>query len=254
MKNTVKLLIILAFLFLTACVSGQDKTTSTNAFIANDSVNLEKDAMEKLFAIIVKNNKNAELKDNQIFLGNKKIKVSVITEFDESNQGKYVFAGKFVTEIIDSKENSFSVGSIGIGEDRKDAVTTFIDEWIGLFGTAFSDMLANSNSIKVENYQIFSGLMGIRGEKPTNGWVNGSSEMNKKIISALLPIIKKSNKDLNATNLMITVSEKGEIDGECRLNNEVSQEVINELKKLKWDKGSSIYMFKQFYIINKVEK
>lgn len=255
MKNILKLNLFLSFLLLISCSSKSisanfDKEPKTNSNLAVNSLeNVEKNALQKLYTEIAKNNKNSELKNEEIIVGNKKIKVLVTTEFDGQNQGKYVFAAKFDTEISDSNKESFSIGSIGIGEDRKDAVETSIDEWIGIFGGAFSNMLANTNGIKSEKLEIYSGLMGIRGEKPAKSWIDGSPAMNKKIISAISPIIKKSGKNLNAINLLLTISEKGEIKGECKLNNEVSQELFDEVKKLNWDKGSSIYMFKQFYLV-----
>ncbi|CAN5289047.1 hypothetical protein BH10ACI1_BH10ACI1_03550 [soil metagenome] len=254
MKFLFTKILLLSLLLFTNCQNNEGKNENKSEVKSEKtSVNeLEKKSLAKLYeAIKAKKNEDIELKEDEIRIGKAKVKVSTAIEFDGNRQGKWIFAARFDTKLIDTTEAVFTVGSIGIGEDKNDAVETSIDEWIGLFGTAFSEMLSKSEGIKVGGFKVFSGLMGIRGEKPSQGWIDGSPKMNEKILNALLPIIKKSNKEMNSINLMLTVNENGEIDGECKMNNEVSQDILNELKKLNWEKSSTGYLFKQFYLIKK---
>lgn len=217
------------------------------------SANEVKSPLEKLYQVIKaeKNNANAELRADEIQIGTVKIKVLTTVEFDGAHQGKWIFAAKYETSLIDKKETVITLGSIGIGENKKDAAATSIDEWVALFGTSLSQMLAKSETGIVNgDFIIYPGLMGIRGEKPAQTWTDGSQEMNKKIINTLLPTIKKTNKEITTINLMIIV-DKTSVEGECRINNDVSEEVLTEIKKLDWKTSQTGYMFKQFYLIKK---
>lgn len=215
---------------------------------------LEKKALAKLFEAVsnAKDGKDVELKADEIRIGKSKVKVSAALEFDAAHEGKWVFAVRFDTKLTDAKETIFTVGSVGIGTDRKDAVETSIDEWVGIFGAALARMLAKPDAgIVLDNFVVFPGLMGIRGEKPAASWIDGSPEMNKKIINAALPVIKKSRHEISSINLIITVDKTGGVNGECRINNEVSGELLDEIKKLDWKTGAKGYMFKQLYLIAK---
>lgn len=47
------------------------------------------------------------------------------------------------------------------------------------------------------------------------------------------------------------IGKSGVIDGECRIDNEVSQNLLNDLKKLDWPPSDEGFLFKQFYLIEK---
>lgn len=248
------LAVIFLLLNILSSVSCQEKIDNKieNKSQVQPTDNLETKALAKIFDSI-KNQKieGAELKADEIVIGKTKIKVTAATEHDMSNQGGWIYAARFETKLFALQENVFTVGSIGIGKDRNDALQTAIDEWAAFFVTAFSEMLANQTGSEIAGFRIYPGLLGIRGEKPTPSWIDGSAEMNKKIINALMPVIKKSDREINSLNLMLSVTPNGDVDGECRINNEVSQEILAELKKLNWDKSQTGYLFKQFYLLRK---
>lgn len=250
MKFITAIILILNLLSFVSCQKNEGKMEKSSSI--KPSGDFESKPLSKLFeAIKSKGIENVELKKEEILVGKAKIKVITTVEYDGSNQGKWVYAARYETKLIDTSETTFTVGSIGIGSDKNDAEETSIDEWIALFGKAFSEMLTKVEGEIIGNFKVFSGLMGIRGEKPSQGWIDGSPQMNKKIISILLPIIKKSNKEINSLNLILSINPNGEIDGECRFNNEISQEILTELKKLNWEKSQTAYLFKQFYLLKK---
>lgn len=256
MKTILKVFLLSNLLFVTVCsTNSQTIITANKQLTSNKDSNsneLNKKALTKLYAEIAKENQNAEIKNDEILVGESKIKVSVVPEQELKRDGKFIFAAKFDIKLSDNKDTLFTVGSVGIGNDQSDAYETVLDEWIGLFGTSFAQLFANSKTrISVGNFTVFPGLMGIRGEKPANNWIDGSAEMNKKIINSLLSIIRKSNKEVTSVNLLLTADESGIISGECRVNNEISQAIMDELKKLDWKTDSSSYMFKQYYLIKK---
>lgn len=254
MKLIAAIFLLLNFLTFASCqkteVKSEIKPIETPQTKSGSNLNTK--SLTKLFELLKsKNIKDIEIKADEIRAGNSKIKVSTTVEHDVFNQDRWIFAARYETRLIDAGETLFTVGSVGIGSDKNDAEETSIDEWIGLFGTAFAEMLAKSNDLKIGGFDIYAGAMGIRGEKPAESWIDGSSAMNKKIIGALLPLIKKSNREITSLNLMLTVNQAGEIEGECRINNEVSAGLLAELKKLDWTKSQTLYMFKQFYLLRK---
>ena len=227
MKEILKICLFALFA-VSACVSPA-KTPEIQKPETSKIDEISKVAATELHKLLANNNQNVELKDGKIISGKKVIEVSVVTEHSLEKDGKWIFAGRFETKLTENEVNNFTVGYIGIGDNKQDAINTSIQEWLNLFGTALEGMILNSESVlKFDNFKVFAGNTGIRGNPPIHSWNNGSEEMNRKIIAQLLPLIKKINKDINFINLMLTVNEKGEIDGECRINNEVSQEIIAE--------------------------
>lgn len=255
MKKSFNLFLLICSLTLSSCTFGNQPVITQNlnqSNLKNDltQINLNKIALTKLFDIVKSENKEAVLGENEIVLGKDRIQVKVTIENELEDEKDYIIAARFDTKLTRMDENIFTVGSIGIGVDKKDAEETVVDEWIGLFGVALGNLLQDK-AIKIDNLKVYSSLMGIRGQKPSNSWIDGSPEMTKKIVNTLATLIKKQNKEINSINLIIAVSQEGEIQGECYLNNEVSREVFDKIKELNWTKGDSPYMFKQFYLIKK---
>jgi len=68
----------------------------------------------------------------------------------------------------------------------------------------------------------------------------------------LLPIIKFINvktTDLNSASLLIIKEQNKSVQGECRINGDISESTFDELKVLEWP-DSSDYLLKQFYILS----
>jgi hypothetical protein len=246
MKLSIKILVLSLLLFV-GCQNNESKSEAKS--VKEDS--LDKKAIAKLYEVVreAKSGKDVELNENQIRVDKIKIRVTTNVEFDNSREDKWIFAARFDTQIVDVQETKITIGSIGIGKDREDAVNTSIDEWLALFGTSLSQLFSKSEmTITMDNFEIYPGLAGIRGEAPSE--VSGSSkEGQKRIIEKLLPILKKSSKELSSINLMLNVSKTGIVDGECRINNQISQEALNEIKKLEWKVSETGYIYKQFYLV-----
>lgn len=254
MKNLFTPILIFVLSF-NGCL-GNELNSSEKTSTQPQSTYIDKTQNKTLFKLYdflkLQGVKNVALNGDEIKIGDKKLNVSVSTEFSGAKENKWIFAAGFITKLIDSSEEVFTVGSIGIDDSEESAIDTAIEEWLGIFGTALSKMLQESKEVSIENFKIYSGLMGIRGEKPTTDWLNGSDKMSKKIITALLPTIKNEGKKMNSINLIVVVNEQGEINGECGLNNRVNEEIIELLKNLNWEKSATGYIFKQFYLVKKV--
>jgi hypothetical protein len=242
MKNKVRIV-----LFLTLFIGLGYREGSAQA------VDLEKMAVEKLHKLIDEDMAgNAKLKDSEIHVGQKRIRVSAAVEHEQTQDEAYIFAARFDTTLTGADDVVFTLGSIGIGKDKKDAMETSVDEWVSQFGKALSRMLSTSDPKSKDEMGIFPGFLGVRGKLPSKGWLDGTWEMQRKLAMVVIPIVRKMKGDLFAVDLMIVVEKEGHVRGECRLNNAVSQELMDEMKKLDW-KSNTSFLLKQFYLIRKNE-
>ncbi|MGH1384689.1 DUF6348 family protein [Kordia sp.] len=248
MKKIKSTLLTFVICFFIYNCNGQSKKTEQKIEFELNKV--EEIATQHLYDIIIKNSK-AIKNGNKIILGDKSIEINVNVEFDGKKEGKWIYASNFSTIVKTSKTTEFNIGSIGIGNSREEAVNVSIQEWIAVFGIPLSDMLNNKNGYKISETIVFSGLMGIRGNLPKNTWLNGDSEMTAKIISHISQLIKSAKDEIVSVDIKLIIGNNGVLDGECKLGNKVSIELLNQLKTIEWPASGEGYLFKQFYIIKK---
>lgn len=226
----------------------KNKETEKTQVVAIDSS--EKLALHYLFDKI-KKLPNARLEENKIMVGDTSIQVKINVEFEGQKEGKWVYAANIFTFYKAKKEGLINVGSIGIGSTKEEALNVCIQEWIAIFGIPFANMLNDSESIKVSNMKVFPGLMGTRGNPPAKTWLKGYDEMTNKMISKIQQEIKSKPGNLVSVDIKLKISKSGVTDGECRIDNEVSQNLLNELKQLDWPPSDEEFILKQFYLIRK---
>ncbi|MFK7747372.1 MAG: DUF6348 family protein [Kordia sp.] len=249
MKNIKSTLLTFVICFFIYNCNGQSKNTEKK--IASELNTVNETATQYLYNRIVKDSK-AVKKGNKITLGDKSIEVNLSVEFDGQQEGKWIYASNFSTIVKTSKKIEFNISSIGIGNSREEAINVSIQEWIAAFGIPLSDMLNNKNGYKISETMVFSGLMGIRGNLPENTWLNGDTAMTTKIISHLSQLIKSEKDEIVTIDIKLLIGKNGVLDGECKLENKVSTELLNKLKTIEWPVSGEGYLFKQFYIIKKL--
>lgn len=237
MRKTFKIALSQLLLIFLAYHSGSAQT-----------IDLKKLAVKKLHETIKsdRNDAGVELKDDHLYVDGKLIKISTTVENDLVRNGVFIFAVKFDTSL--AGDRTFSVGSIGVGKDRNDAIETSVNEWVDYFGKAFARMLAGLVTKTTGDLEFYPGFMGVRGELP-EGWLNGTNEMHDKFINVLTPLLRKTTGDPISVSIMVTNSD-GVLTGECRINNEISTKLLDELKKLDWRTDKS-FIFKQFYLVKR---
>lgn len=222
--------------------------------LSAQNIDLEKTALEKLYKMVNEDtDRSARLRNGEIYLGQKRIKVSSSVEHDQSQGDAYIFAVRFDTTFVDTNPEVITISSIGIGKDKKDAMEASVDEWVNYFGKALSRMLAAYDTNLREGLGFYPGFMGVRGKLPSKTWLDGTWEMNRKLIEVINPVVKKEKRNLISVNLMIVVEKGGAVGGECTINNVVSQELMDELKKMEWKAGPETYLFKQSFMIKRTE-
>lgn len=237
MKKVLEIFALLSALICLAALSG-----------AAQSTDLEKLAVNKLSEAIKKESKDVafELKDGHLYVDRKLVTVSTVVEHDLVRNGVYIYAVRFDTTIGQGK--TFSVGSVGVGKDKNDAIDNSLNEWVDYFGKALTRFWAGSGIKANDGFEFYPGFAGIRGEDP-EGWLKGTVEMHDKLITALVPTLKDEAGELHSVSIMITSSD-GVLSGECRIDNEVSGKLLERLKKLDWKTDKS-YIFKQYYLVTR---
>lgn len=243
--------IVLPFLicfFIYGCNAQSKDTEKKRISILNE---VDKTATKLLYDKIISNSKTIK-NGNKILVDNASIEINSKVEFDGKNQGNWIYATNFSTIIKASENTEFNIGSIGIGNSREEAIKVSIQEWFAIFGIPLSDMLNNKNGDKISEKMVFSGLMGIRGDLPKNTWLNGDSAMTTKIISHIDQLIKVTKDEIVYLDIKLMIMNNSIVDGECKLGNQVSIELLNQLKNIDWPVSEKGYLFKQFYIIKKI--
>ncbi len=252
MKSIVTSILSLSiFLSCTNSTSSTNESKTDNSQVArNDST--EKVALRHLFDKISKLS-HVSFKDNQILIGDTSIRLKINVEFDGQKEGKWIYAANISTFYQTGKETKIDVGSIGIGSNKAEAINVCIQEWFAVFGIPFTNMLNGDKSLSASNMKVFSGLMGVRGNLPENTWLKGDDEMTKKIVGQIQDQVKNEAVDIVPIDIKVMIGKNGISDGECRIGNKVSGQLLENLKRLNWPTSNEGFMFKQFYLIKKVE-
>jgi hypothetical protein len=250
-----KLLLKTAFLLsaLLGCTnpsSPDESSDVANQQEGNDKV--EEIALRQIFDKIRKF-PNTKFTGKQIIIGDSSISLKVTTEFNGQKEGSWIYAAAFSTLCHFGKDEKITIGSLGIGSSAREAQDICIQEWFATFGTAFDNMLQDSGKIVLSDKKVFPGLMGIRGNLPENTWLRGDDNMTKTIMSKIGSRIHPEPNKMISIAINIMVNNKGSIDGECRLNNQVSEELLSDLKQLNWPASEKGFLFKQFYLVKKIK-
>ena len=224
---------ILSLSILFSCTNSTStiKDTETDKSQVASSDSTEKVALQHLFDKISKLPK-ASFEDNEILIGDTSMRLKINVEFDGQKEGKSIYAANITTFYKASKAIQINVGSIGIGSNKEEAINVCIQEWFTVFGIPFTNMLNDDKSISISNLKIFSGLMGIRGNLPENTWLKGDDEMTKRIIFQIQEQIKNESGDIIPIDIKLMIGKNGVSDGECRIANKVSEQLLESLKEL----------------------
>lgn len=253
--NLMKLIVttVLAFSALLGCTSPSPPNRSDSTAKQQGSTHsVEEIALRQIFNKI-SHLPNTTFTDKQILINTSSITLKEGIEFNGQEEGNWIYAAKFTTSYNSEKETDISIGSIGIGASASEAQDVCIQEWLATFGIAFTSMLQDSNAVAVSNMKIFPGLMGIRGSLPENTWLKGDDNMTKIIMSKIGSRVALETGTLIPIDIKIMVKANKAIDGECRINNQISIGLMNDLKQLDWPSSKEGFLFKQFYLIKKTK-
>jgi|JI8StandDraft_1071087.scaffolds.fasta_scaffold18542_2 hypothetical protein len=192
---------------------------------------------------------NVSMNDNAIIIGNNSIRLDIRTEFDGKKDDKWIYAANFTTVYKAETETECRAGSIGIGSTQAEAINVCLEEWFAAVGIPLTNVMKGDNSIPLANCFAYPGLMGIRGELPENTWVNGDYQMAFTILNHIQDEITPPTGGIIPIEIKLNIGATGVLDGECRIHNKVSPQILEKLKLLPWPTSYKGYLFKQFYFV-----
>jgi hypothetical protein len=215
---------------------------------ADEENDLAKSASILFGQIASKAGSAISFENGQVISGNKRIRVTAVSENVLKQAGRFISAARFEISIDDTKRPELTFGSIGIGDSGADASQTAVTEWYLLAGRAlFAGIGGQPPDIRADDLSIYVGLMGIRGERP-EGWLDGTTKMNQQIIEVLRKHLPAAGV-LSAIDLKMMVKANASIEGQCMIDGKESVDAIADLKSLPWPATKDSYMFKQAYVV-----
>jgi hypothetical protein len=157
--------------------------------------------------------------------------------------------GVFVDEVL----QPLTYGSLGIGNDREDAISTAVSEWAAAVGEALLGGLGVKIGEKPEQigpFLVYRGPAGIRGSDR----VIWSSEKDKRLllhVRTFVQGLEHTPGELHAISLMALVTSDGVTEGECRIDGEISSSLLKAIQSFPWDQSGVKFVFKQFYVVRR---
>lgn len=143
---------------------------------------------------------------------------------------------------------AFTAGSVGIDTSREVALVTAADEWTMQYGMPMVDALAaKPPKLAHGGYQIYAGPAGIRGSKP-DGLETLDADFFRTVEPALATLFP-SKSGLHALSITAVREPDGRVDGEFRVDGEVSEPLKKLAVQMTWPTSASSYILKQYYVL-----
>jgi hypothetical protein len=198
---------------------------------------------------------SAAQQGNLLTVGKHRIRVDYRIENTAQWDGKYLVTIA-VDVMLDGKRlPALGAGSIGIDTTYDTALETAADEWSNLVGRAFIQALFPRDTdpkpvSAAASRKIYHGPVGIRGT-PTVGEFDGTL----KQLSAALPSFvarafpQGTDPEWHGLTIIVAGDPNRGISSMCRVDSKDSAALTEAVTKLRWPKGPTSYMFKQFYLV-----
>lgn len=189
---------------------------------------------------------------SRLKVGGKVIRLAAKIENDERADSKFIIGLRvdvFVNEVL----QPLTYGSLGIGDDREDAISTAVSEWAMAVGEALLGALGvkiGEEPEQIGPFLVYLGPAGIRGSDR----VTWPSENDKKLLHHLDAFIQRLQDlpgELHSISLMVVVRPDGTTDGECRVDGAVSPSLLKTVQSFSWGRDGLNYLFKQFYVVRR---
>ena len=231
---------------LLACVSSCRKDKAEPTMTAND----ESRRLPDLFAGKLAQASGAAANGDTIKVGEHSLSlVPQVEQVANAPDGR-VAAGVRVSCKIDGKAvDALTAGSVGIDTSRDAALVTAAEEWAMQYGKPIVDALsAKAPTLQISGFKVYAGPVGIRGSKP-----DGLDEVNANFFRAIepaLPTLITAKAGLHSMTITAVRNKDGSMDGEFRVDGQVSEELKRRALQVKWPTSSSTYMLKQYYVLH----
>ena len=187
-------------------------------------------------------------------VGKHTIELKPVVESDASAEGKSIVEVRIDLAVDGVAKPEATFGSIGIAENKEDAIAVGAGEWyLGFARAYFQTLSGKTPAMTFGQYDVYAGTMSLRGSRAM-GWMDGSETMNRKILTAAFPLSEEEPGDFIVLDLKVAVPATERVDSESRINGEDSTELATKLVALDWPRTPTGYLFKQVLILKKSER
>jgi hypothetical protein len=105
-------------------------------------------------------------------------------------------------------------------------------------------------------FMVFPGAFGVRGEPPSSIKAGASiMELHRRFLQKLdtsLPgLVGASGTGLHALTLTIVLRKGAPIEGECRIDGQVSDALCRMVMAFDWPAPTTTYMIKQYFVLSR---
>jgi Family of unknown function (DUF6348) len=190
---------------------------------------------------------------SRIRIGGKVLRLRAQIEDEESAETKSLI-GLRVDVFVDDVFQPLTYGSVGVGNDREDAISTAVSEWAAAVGEALLGGLGvkiNQKPERIGPFLVYRGPAGIR----SSDHVIWSSENDNKLLlhlRAFVQGLEHTPGELHAISLMVLVSSDGATQGECRIDGVISPSLLKAIQSFPWGQHGGVkFVFKQFYVVRR---
>jgi hypothetical protein len=194
--------------------------------------------------------------------------VSVETRINNRLQqaNQHILAAEFDVSVGGIRSPELRAGVVGIGDSPDGARDSAIEEWVAQYGIpigfavaarlgasgppAREDETAKFYAMQVVDGQtLFHGLPGLRGAAKQPDTVV-SDEFLRRVAEAVVASMRQrtSSGRYRSGTVQLVVHGSSVTGGECRIDGEISPDVLKALSSWTWPEGAPSYMFKLFFV------
>jgi len=190
---------------------------------------------------------------SRIRIGGKVVRLAAQIDNDEHADTKFLI-GLRVDVFVDDVLQPLTYGSVGIGNDREEAISTAVSEWALAVGNALLGSLGmkvGEEPEQIGSLQIYRGPAGIRSSDPRVTWSPENQKRLLRHLEGFVQGLEHSPGELHSISLMVAVRANGTTEGECRVDGAISSSLLKAIQSFSWGDDGSTYLFKQFYVVRR---
>lgn len=177
-----------------------------------------------------------------------RIELFPILEDRRAVAGKNFVSVRLDVSVDGRAEPNLSLGAIGIDESPEAAERTAIAEWYLQFGQSMFEALASSKpNFMFGEYSVYQGALGLRGGNQS--LAADPSLSAEHMISALKELLPTRDGRLHVVYATVVVAGDGKVDGQIRIDGNVSAAAWKLLGRQPWPKYATSYMYKQSLVL-----
>jgi hypothetical protein len=189
---------------------------------------------------------------SRIRIGRKVVRVVAQIENDDHADTKFLI-GLRVDVLVDDMLQPVSYGSVGLGSDRDEAISTAVSEWAAAVGEALLGALGvkvGKDPEQIGSLLVYRGLAGIRGSDRVI-WSSKKDERLLHKLETFVQGLEHSPGELHSISLMVLVGPNGKAEGECRIDGAISSSLLKAIQSFSWEQDDLRYVFKELYVVRR---